>query len=65
VLFTEADATLRKFPTTIQLSITRVVRTAGALNDAMAQMRATLEDCRETLAHADKILSSISRLPRT
>ena len=53
-----------KLPANLQGSIERVVRTAGALNDAMVQMRATLRDCRDELARADQFLSSISRLPR-
>jgi hypothetical protein len=64
VLFAAVDPSLPKLPANLQGSIERVVRTAGALNDAMVQMRATLRDCRETLARADQFLSSISRLPR-
>jgi hypothetical protein len=59
VLFADVDATLQGFPRDLRVSIKRVARTAGALNDAVAEAERTLRESKETLARADRVLASI------
>jgi hypothetical protein len=59
VLFAEVDVSLSHIPVHVQASIENVVRTATALNDAIARMKSTLLVVRQTLSDADRILASI------
>jgi hypothetical protein len=61
VFFAEVDQTFEAAPLQLQASIEDVVRTAAALDDSIAIMRATLSETRETLVRADRILASMPR----
>ena len=63
VLFAEVDLSLARFDSRLQVSIEHVVRRKTALNDAVVQMRATLNDVKKTLESAEQILFLVSRAP--
>jgi hypothetical protein len=63
VFFAEVDETIGSLPIDLQASIENVVRTAAALNDAVAAMQSTLSEVRQTLGRADQILATISSSP--
>jgi len=57
VLFAEIDQTIARLPADLRSSIQSVCRTAGALNDAIVDVRTTLGDVMSTLARADRFLT--------
>jgi hypothetical protein len=57
VFFVEVDETLPYFPPHLQASIEGVLRTAAALNDAIAGVKTTLSKVRQTLGQADRLLA--------
>jgi uncharacterized protein DUF6894 len=58
VLFAEIDRTISRLPSDLRGSIESVCRTAGALSDAILDVRSTLAEVRSTLARADRFLPS-------
>jgi actin-like ATPase involved in cell morphogenesis len=59
VLFAEVDETIAHLPPPLRVSIEKVARTAGALNDAVVEIQRTMSDVRQTLSRADRILSFV------